>query len=81
MTREHPFAYLKHRADLKRCCHNEKNLRVVQRAFKTIVGVCVVCGRKHRKMTAEPGTIFAKSLQAMGRPLLRFPHRKVLAVL
>jgi len=81
MTQEHPFAYLRKRADLKRCCHREKNLRVIDKGYGILVAVCLVCTRKHRKMTCEPGVYNLRGavlINPSPRPPLDFPHRRVL---
>jgi len=68
MTHEHPFAYLKHRADLKKCCASERNL-VVQRLRPDLLrAVCTRCGRGHRKFLVEPGTLFATTVEATFSP-------------
>lgn len=64
---EHPFAYLRKRADVLKCCGQEKNLHVTQPRPDTLLAHCLVCGRKHRLMRAEPGTIFAKGVEAMAQ--------------
>lgn len=62
---EHPFAYLKQRADVLKCCADTRNL-VVQRLQPDVLrAVCLRCNRGHRKMLAEPGTLFAETLKAM----------------
>lgn len=57
---EHEFAYLRKRADVMKCCGIEKNLFVRNPAPGVFVADCLVCGRRHRKMRAEPGSIFAR---------------------
>ena len=62
---EHPFAYLKQRADVLKCCADTRNL-VVQRLQPDVLrAVCIRCNRGHRKMLAEPGTLFAETLKSM----------------
>lgn len=61
---EHPFAYLKQRADLKRCCAVERNLVVARLRPDLLLAICRQCGRRHRKLTCEPGSIFAQALQS-----------------
>ena len=64
---EHPFAYLKQRADVLKCCADTKNL-VVQRLQPDLLrAVCTRCGRGHRKLLCEPGTLFADTLKSMSR--------------
>lgn len=64
---EHPFAYLKHRADVLKCCANPKNL-VVQRIQPDVLrAVCLRCNRGHRKFLCEPGTLFAETLKSMSQ--------------
>lgn len=64
---EHPFAYLKQRADVLKCCANTANL-VVQRIQPDVLrAVCVRCNRGHRKFLCEPGTLFAETLKSMSR--------------
>jgi hypothetical protein len=71
MRAPHPFAYLRERADVLRCCGNPKNL-VVQRLRPDLLrAVCTRCGRGHRKFLCEPGTMLARTLQAMAAPPLR----------
>ena len=71
MQREHPFAYLKQRADVLKCCANTKNL-VVQRIQPDVLrAVCTRCGRGHRKLLCEPGTLFAETLKAMAPSALQ----------
>lgn len=76
--REHPFAYLRLRSDARKCCTNTKNLVVFTPRPDLKVAICKRCMTKHQKLWCEPGTIFAKHLQAIGRPLLDFPHRRIL---
>jgi len=76
---EHPFAYLKRRADLKSCCKQDKNLRVVEKGYGIQVAVCLVCTRKHRKMFCESGTLNLRGAVFINpRAPLDFPHRAVL---
>ena len=62
---EHPFAYLKQRADLKKCCADVRNLHVVNPQPGLHIALCTRCGRKHRKLFCEPGTILARGFEAM----------------
>ena len=57
--RDH-FWFLRHRADVLKCCGNVDNLFIQDHGNKTYTGTCTKCGRVHRKMVAEPGVIFAK---------------------
>ena len=69
-TKEHPFAYLKKRADVLKCCANTKNL-VVQRLRSDLLrAVCTRCGRGHRKFLCEPGSL-GITLAALGSPVSR----------
>lgn len=63
--KEHPFAHLKDRADVRRCCAEPSNIDVTQPQPNLWVGVCRKCGRRHRKLFCEPGSIFGQTLQAM----------------
>lgn len=70
-TREHPFAYLKQRADVLKCCANTRNL-IVQRVQPDVLrAVCTCCGRGHRKFLCEPGTLFLETLKAMAPSALQ----------
>ena len=65
MKKEHPFAYLRKRADVLKCCGMPKNLHVTAPMKGVLLARCKVCGRKHRKMQADPGSLFARGLEAM----------------
>ena len=68
---EHPFAYLKHRADVLKCCADPRNL-VVQRLQPDLLrAVCTRCCRGHRKLLCEPGTLFVETLKAMAPSALQ----------
>ena len=56
--RDH-FWFLRHRADVLACCGNVDNLEIVDHGNRSMTATCKKCGRVHRKMTAEPGVIFA----------------------
>jgi len=53
------FWFLRHRADVLKCCGIVDNLHITELPNKTHVAVCVKCGRKHYKMAAESGKIGA----------------------
>ena len=75
---EHPFAYLKERADVLKCCADPKNL-VVQRLRRDLLrAVCTRCGRGHRKFLCEPGSYFA---QVVPPRILYGAHGEVLTEL
>lgn len=52
-VRDH-FWFLRDRADVLKCCGNVDNLVITEFPNKTMLGQCKKCGRKHRKMMAEP---------------------------
>ena len=59
-----------------KCCADTKNL-VVQRLQPDVLrAVCIRCNRGHRKMLAEPGTLFAETLKAMAPSTLQ-PARMI----
>jgi len=64
-AKEHEFAYLRRRADVLKCCGEEKNLFVRNPLPNVWIAHCKVCLRKHRKVHAEPGSAFGQALQAM----------------
>lgn len=65
---EHPFAYLQQRADVLKCCANTQHL-IVQRLQPDLLrAVCTRCGRGHRKLLCEPGTLLAETLKSMSYP-------------
>ena len=81
---EHPFAYLKLRADVLKCCADPRNL-VVQRLQSDVLrAVCTRCGRGHRKFLCEPGTILTDTLKAMSQlqpaKMLYNPDGQIVAV-
>jgi len=49
------FWFLRHRADVLKCCGNVDNLLIEVFPNKSALAICKKCGRKHRKMLAEPG--------------------------
>lgn len=64
-AQEHPFAFLRHRADVLACCAETKNLHVTEPQKDVKLAICKVCGRKHRKLYCEPGSILARTFRAM----------------
>jgi len=58
--RDH-FWFLRHRADVLKCCGNVDNLHITEPTHGSMLAICKVCGRKHRKMIAEPGRIFSRA--------------------
>lgn len=64
-VQEHPFAYLSKRADVLKCCGDPKNLHVTEPAKDVKLAICKVCGRKHRKLFCEPGSLLARTFKAM----------------
>jgi len=67
MRQPHPFAYLKQRTDLMKCCADVRNLDVTEPQPDVKVATCRRCGRRHRKVFCEPGSLLAKTFQAMPR--------------
>jgi hypothetical protein len=55
--KEHPFAYLRKRADVLKCCGEPRNLQVTSPQKDVQIAICKVCARKHRKMYCEPGSL------------------------
>lgn len=63
---EHPFAYLKKRADVLACCGDPKNLFVrTLPDGRSQLAVCKECGRRHRKMYAEAGSLIGRGMGAL----------------
>jgi hypothetical protein len=62
---EHPFAYLKHRADLMKCCADTDNLVIEHPQPDVLRAVCKRCGRGHRKFLCEPGSLHFEALRSM----------------
>lgn len=60
----HPFEYLKSRADVLKCCGNVDNLGVTSPQADVLLATCAKCGRRHRKMKVDPGSVLGKSLAA-----------------
>lgn len=47
------------RADAGDCCRDPANLITQQSGWKCYLSVCRRCGRRHRRMVAEPGNVLA----------------------
>lgn len=62
---EHPFACLKQRADVLKCCKDVRNLLVQRLRPDLLRAVCLRCNRGHRKLLCEPGSLFVDTLKAM----------------
>ena len=56
--RDH-FWFLRHRADVLKCCGNVDNLLITEFPNRSMLAICKVCWRKHRKVLAEPGKFLA----------------------
>lgn len=60
---DNKFAYLRHRADVRKCCANPDNLVVAQERADLLVATCGKCGARHRKLRCAPGA-FSLALRA-----------------
>jgi len=58
--RDH-FWFLRHRGDVLKCCGKVDNLIIQELPGRGMLGICKVCGRRHRKIFAEPGVVFEKA--------------------
>lgn len=59
------YWFLRHRADVLKCCGNVDNLQIEVFPNKTMRATCIKCGRRHWKMVAEPGG--SDAIFGMGR--------------
>lgn len=64
---EHPFAFLKKRADVKSCCGDPKNLIVTHPTPGASLAICTVCTRKHRKLVCDPNSPMAAAFRAVAK--------------
>lgn len=55
------FWFLRKRADVLKCCGNPNNLAIIEVPGGSELAICKVCGRRHRRLIAEPGTILTKA--------------------
>jgi hypothetical protein len=64
--KEHQFAYLANRTDIRGCCRNVASLRLVKMNAHVMKAYCRKCGTEHINMRADPFKV-SSAISGLGR--------------